>query len=145
MLEITSLKNGIVIDHVKAGNGIKIFELLGLAELDEQVALILNAESTNMGRKDIIKIENVIDLDLSALGFIDPEITVNIIEDEKIVDKINLTLPEKVVGVIQCKNPRCITSVERGIEHEFHLVDREKGIYKCSYCDHQVVKDDVNK
>ncbi|MFR1324585.1 MAG: aspartate carbamoyltransferase regulatory subunit [Ezakiella massiliensis] len=145
MLSINSIKKGIVIDHIHAGLGVKIFDYLGLRDADYTVALIMNAQSGKIGKKDIIKIENVIDLDLSALGFIDPEITVNIIEDEKIVDKINLSLPEKVVGVIQCKNPRCITSIERGIEHEFHLVDREKGIYKCTYCDHQVVKDDVNK
>lgn len=145
MLSINSIKKGIVIDHIHAGLGVKIFDYLGLRDADYTVALIMNAQSKRVGKKDIIKIENVIDLDLSALGFIDPEITVNIIEDEKIVEKINLTLPEKVVDVIHCKNPRCITSIERGIRHEFRLVDREKGIYACNYCDHQVEKDNVNK
>lgn len=145
MLSINSIKKGIVIDHIHAGLGMKIFDYLGLRDADYTVALIMNAQSKAIGKKDIIKIENVIDIDLSALGFIDPEITVNIIEDEKIVEKINLTLPEKVVDVIHCKNPRCITSIERGIRHEFRLVDREKGIYACNYCDHQVEKDNVNK
>ncbi len=145
MLSINSIKKGIVIDHIHAGLGVKIFDYLGLRDADYTVALIMNAQSKRVGKKDIIKIENVIDLDLSALGFIDPEITVNIIEDEKIVEKINLTLPDKVVDVIHCKNPRCITSIERGIRHEFRLVDREKGIYACNYCDHQVEKDNVNK
>ncbi len=145
MLSINSIKKGIVIDHIHAGLGVKIFDYLGLRDADYTVALIMNAQSKRVGKKDIIKIENVIDLDLSALGFIDPEITVNIIENEKIVEKINLTLPEKVVDVIHCKNPRCITSIERGIRHEFRLVDREKGIYACNYCDHQVEKDNVNK
>lgn len=145
MLSINSIKKGIVIDHIHAGLGMKIFDYLGLRDADYTVALIMNAKSEVIGKKDIIKIENVIDLDLSALGFIDPEITVNIIEDEKIVEKINLSLPEKVVDVIECKNPRCITSIERGIRHEFRLIDREKGIYACNYCDHQVEKDNVNK
>lgn len=145
MLSINSIKKGIVIDHIHAGLGVKIFDYLGLRDADYTVALIMNAQSKRVGKKDIIKIENVIDLDLSALGFIDPEITVNIIENEKIVEKINLTLPDKVVDVIHCKNPRCITSIERGIRHEFRLVDREKGIYACNYCDHQVEKDNVNK
>ena len=103
--------------------------------MDFTVALIMNAPSRKYGRKDLIKIENNIDLDLAMLGFIDPNITVNIIEDEKIVEKINLSLPEKVEGIIQCKNPRCITSSERNIVHRFVLIDEEKGIYKCEYCD----------
>ncbi len=143
MLSINSIKKGIVIDHIHAGLGLRIFDYLGLRNADYTVALIMNVDSGRMGKKDIIKIENEIDLDLSALGFIDPDITVNIIEDEKIVEKINLTLPEKVKDVIKCKNPRCITSIERGISHEFRLVDRDKGIYACNYCDHEVAKDDV--
>ena len=121
MLSINSISKGIVIDHIQAGHGIQIFEYLNLREADYTVALIMNAQSDKMGRKDMIKIENEIDLDLSALGFIDPNITVNVIKDEKIERKINLSLPEVVEGVIKCKNPRCITSVERNIPHKFVL------------------------
>src|SRR5690554_6886945 len=95
----------------------------------------MNAPSKKYGKKDLIKIENNIDLDLTMLGFIDPNITVNIIDNEKIVNKIKLSLPEKVEGIIKCKNPRCITSTERNIMHRFVLIDEEKGIYKCEYCD----------
>lgn len=135
MLYIDSITKGIVIDHIKVGYGFSIFKYLGLDKADFTVALIMNAPSKKYGRKDLIKIENNIDLDLTMLGFIDPNITVNIIEDEKIVEKINLSLPEKVEGIIQCKNPRCITSTERSIIHRFILIDKDKGIYKCEYCD----------
>ncbi len=135
MLYIDSIVRGIVIDHIKPGYGFSIFKYLGLDKADFTVALIMNAPSRKYGRKDLIKIENNIDLDLTMLGFIDPNITVNIIEDEKIVEKINLSLPEKVEGIIKCKNPRCVTSTERNIVHRFVLVDEEKGIYKCEYCD----------
>lgn len=143
MLSINSIKRGIVIDHIHAGKGLKIFDYLGLRDADYTVALIMNAQSDRIGKKDIIKIENVIDMDLSALGFIDPDITVNIIEDEKIVQKINLKLPEHVEGVLTCNNPRCITSIERGIKQSFSLVDAEEGTYRCDYCDHLMSKDDV--
>ena len=135
MLNINSITKGIVIDHIKPGYGIRIFEYLKLDKANFTVALIMNATSRKYGRKDMIKIENVIDLDLAMLGFIDPNITVKIIEDEKIIEKINLSLPERVEGIIQCKNPRCITSEERGITHKFVLLDENKGIYKCEYCD----------
>ncbi|NLK43466.1 MAG: aspartate carbamoyltransferase regulatory subunit [Tissierellia bacterium] len=135
MLNINSITKGIVIDHIKPGYGIRIFEYLKLDRANFTVALIMNATSRKYGRKDMIKIENVIDLDLAMLGFIDPNITVNIIEDEKIIEKINLSLPDRVEGIIQCKNPRCITSEERGITHKFVLLDENKGIYKCEYCD----------
>ncbi|MDO5716528.1 MAG: aspartate carbamoyltransferase regulatory subunit [Tissierellia bacterium] len=138
MLNINSIKKGIVIDHIHAGLGIKIFDYLGLREADYTVALIMNAQSKKFGKKDIIKIENVIDLDLSALGFLDPSITINIIDDEKIVKKINLKLPEQVKDVLKCKNPRCITSLERDIVHSFSLVDKHTGTYACDYCDHMV-------
>ena len=136
MLKITTISKGIVIDHIKAGVGLKIFNYLKLDKADFTVALIMNATSDKLGRKDIIKIENVIDIDLTMLGFLDPCMTVNIIQNEKIVDKIKLTLPEKLEGIIQCKNPRCITAEEREITHKFTLIDKEKGIYKCDYCDH---------
>jgi len=136
MLEITSIKKGIVIDHIKPGMGLKIFEYLKLDKADYTVALIMNASSKKYGRKDIIKIENTLDIDLNVLGFLDPNITVNIIENEKIIDKIKLAMPEYVEDIIKCKNPRCITTVEREITHRFKLVDEQNATYKCVYCDH---------
>jgi aspartate carbamoyltransferase regulatory subunit len=136
MLNITSIKKGLVIDHIKPGMGLKIFEYLKLGKADFTVALIMNATSKKMGKKDIIKIEDVIDVDFAMLGFLDANITVNVIEDEVITEKINLSLPERVQDIIRCKNPRCITTVERDITHKFVLLDKEKGIYKCEYCDH---------
>ncbi|SHH89808.1 aspartate carbamoyltransferase regulatory subunit [Sporanaerobacter acetigenes] len=136
MLNIDSIANGIVIDHIKVGYGFKIFNYLGLDKADYRVALIMNVPSKKYGKKDLIKIENVMDLDLTMLGFIDPNITIAIIEDEKIKEKINLSLPKRIENVIECKNPRCVTSIERNIVHKFVLVDEEKGIYKCEYCDH---------
>lgn len=136
MLEITSIKDGIVIDHIKAGYGIKIFNYLNLKDVDYSVALIMNVFSSKLGKKDIIKIANKeIDVDFTVLGLIDPTITINIIEDEKIKEKLNLELPEKVEDVIKCKNPRCITSIEKYIPHVFYLIDKEKVEYKCKYCD----------
>ncbi|TFZ41163.1 aspartate carbamoyltransferase regulatory subunit [Soehngenia longivitae] len=136
MLEITSIKKGIVIDHIKPGMGLKIFEYLKLDKADYTVALIMNASSQKYGRKDIIKIENTIDIDLNVLGFLDPNITVNIIENEVIIDKIKLAMPEYVEDIIKCKNPRCITTVEREITHRFKLIDQQNATYKCVYCDH---------
>ena len=135
MLTINSIKNGIVIDHIKAGYGMKIFEYLGLDKADYTVALIMNAPSEKIGRKDIIKIENAIDIDYTALGLIEPNATINIIENEKIKEKINLKLSERVENIIKCKNPRCVTSIENYIPHVFYLVDEEKGEYRCKYCD----------
>ncbi|WP_055079234.1 aspartate carbamoyltransferase regulatory subunit [Lagierella massiliensis] len=135
MLTINSINKGIVIDHIKAGHGHMLYEMLDLDKADYSVALIMNANSKAMGRKDIIKIENVIDLDLRVLGLIDETITVNIIEDQKIVKKINVELPEVVEDVIHCKNPRCISTSERNIVHRFELIDREQKLYKCAYCD----------
>jgi len=135
MLKITSIRKGIVIDHIKPGIGLKIFEYLKLDKAKFTVALIINATSEKLGRKDIIKIENEIDIDLAMLGFLDPNISVNIIEDGVIKEKINLKLPDTVEGIIECKNPRCITAEERDITHKFSLIDKKKGIYKCEYCD----------
>ncbi|EJW97953.1 aspartate carbamoyltransferase, regulatory subunit [gut metagenome] len=135
MLNIDSLENGIVIDHIAAGRGMQIYQLLELDKLDCSVAVIRNARSTRDGRKDIIKIEGLLNLDLDALGFIDPSITVNIIKDGKIAEKKHLSLPEKIVNVAKCKNPRCITSVEQELDHVFLLSDRERGIYRCAYCE----------
>lgn len=136
MLRINSITKGIVIDHIKPGYGMEIYEYLKLDEAKFTVALIMNAQSKKHGRKDMIKIENVIDIDLTMLGFIDSKMTVNIIENEVISHKINLSLPSRVEGIIECKNPRCVTSEEKGITHTFVLLDKEKEIYKCEYCDH---------
>ncbi|MCX7950536.1 MAG: aspartate carbamoyltransferase regulatory subunit [Clostridiales bacterium] len=143
MLNIASIKNGIVIDHIRAGLGIEIFKYLGLDKADYNVALIKNATSNKLGRKDIIKIENTIDLNFEVLGLIDSNITINIIEDEVITQKIKLNLPEEVVNIIKCKNPRCVTSIEPHIKHIFYLVDRENGEYRCLYCDEAYSKMEV--
>lgn len=136
MLYIDSISKGIVIDHIKPGLGFRIFQYLKLERSDFTVALIINAPSKKQGRKDVIKIENNIDLDLRVLGVIDPDVTINIIRDEKIVEKIELSPPEKVEGVIECKNPRCVTSTEKGVLQTFSLLDKEELSYKCDYCDH---------
>lgn len=134
-MSINSIKQGIVIDHIKAGQGIKIYKYLGLDDADFTVALIKNAQSSKQKRKDIIKIENAMDLDFTVLGLIDPNLTINIIENEKIKEKIKLSIPEKVIDIIKCKNPRCVTSVEKNIPHIFLLIDKQTGEYKCNYCD----------
>ena len=133
-LSINRIKKGIVLDHIKPGNGIYIYNYLNLDKADYTVALITNAESKVMGRKDIIKIENKLDLNLKALGFIDPYITVNIIEDEEVAEKVILEMPTEIEGVMECKNPRCITAIERNIIHRFKLID-VSGVYACKYCD----------
>jgi len=135
MVRINSIQRGIVIDHIKAGVGLKIFNYLGLDKAEFTVALIMNAPSGKLGRKDIIKIENEIDIDYTVLGFIDPNITIDIITGEKIESKIKLKLPDNVENVIKCINPRCITSTEQEIKHSFYLSNREKGEYRCMYCD----------
>lgn len=134
-MEVTPLVNGIVLDHIKAGLGIKLYNILKLGELTCQVALILNADSKKLGKKDIIKIGEVIDLDFTVLGYIDPGITVNVIRDGKVVKREKLELPEKVFDVIRCKNPRCITSCEQEIRHIFKLTDRNARVYRCIYCE----------
>ncbi len=135
MLNIAKIRNGIVIDHIKAGQGIRIFNWLGLGRSPYTVAFVVNAISERYGRKDIIKIDNVITVDTAILGLIDPNITVNVIEDERIIDKIGLKLPERVENVLICRNPRCVTSTEKYAPHIFHLVDESTGIYRCEYCD----------
>jgi aspartate carbamoyltransferase regulatory subunit len=135
MLNIDKIKNGIVIDHIKAGQGIHVFNWLGLDRTPYTVAFVVNASSRRMGRKDIIKIDNTITINFDILGLIDPNITVNIIENEAITEKIKLKLPEKVENVILCKNPRCITSTEKYIPHIFYLENPEKRSYRCDYCD----------
>ena len=132
---VGQIKDGIVLDHITAGNGMNIYNVLKLGELDCTVALIKNADSQKMGKKDIIKISTLLDLDLDILGYLDPGITVNIVRGGAVAERRKLELPERVVGVIKCKNPRCITSVEREIVHEFKLTDREKKVYRCIYCE----------
>ena len=132
---IGQIKDGIVLDHITAGRGMEIYNVLKLGELDCTVALIKNAESLKMGKKDIIKIGTLLDLDLDVLGYLDPGITVNIVRNGKVAERRKLELPQRVVGVIKCNNPRCITSVEREIVHEFKLTDREKKVYRCIYCE----------
>ena len=139
MLEITSIDKGIVIDHIKAGFGFKVYNYLNLDKAEYNVALITNAFSQKMGKKDIIKINNVIDIDYTFLGLIDPNITVNIINDGKTVKKVKLEVPQVVRNIIKCKNPRCVTSVEHYFDHVFHLVDKDKRSYRCEYCDDIVI------
>ncbi len=136
MLNVGAITEGFVLDHIKAGNSMRIYHDLQLDKLDCTVAIIKNAKSNKMGKKDIIKVECPIEmLDLDILGFIDHNIKFNIIKDEKIVEKKVLKLPERVTNVIKCKNPRCITSIEQGLDHVFVLTDPEKEIYRCMYCE----------
>ena len=137
MLNIDSLEKGVVIDHIEAGRSMEIYRVLELGKLDCSVAIIKNARSKKSGRKDIIKIEDRIDIDLDVLGFIDPNITVNIIDGGHIIEKKHLQLPERIVNVAKCKNPRCITSVEQELDHVFVLTDAEKGVYRCMYCEQE--------
>ena len=132
---IGQIKEGIVLDHITAGNGMNIYNVLNLGKLDCSVALIKNAESPKMGKKDIIKIGTLLDIDLEVLGYLDPGVTVNIIRDNVVAERRHVALPQRVVDVIKCKNPRCITSVEREIVHEFKLTDPAKKVYRCIYCE----------
>ncbi len=134
-MNVQKICNGLVIDHIRAGTGLHIFNWLKLDKAPFTVALIMNGPSAQMGKKDIIKIDNVLDIDYSVLGFIDPHITVNVVEEEFVSRKITLSLPERVENVIRCRNPRCITSSEAGIPHVFQLVDRKRAEYACAYCD----------
>ena len=137
---IGQIKDGIVLDHITAGRGMEIYKILGLDKLDCTVAMIKNAESPKMGKKDIIKVGQVIDLDFDILGYIDPGITVNIIQNGELVKREHLNLPERIREIIKCKNPRCITSTEQELVQEFRLTDREKKIYRCIYCEHEAPK-----
>lgn len=134
-MNIDGVNTGIVLDHIKAGESMKIYNLLNLGDLNCCVAIIQNVDSGKYGKKDIIKIDSMIDLDVDILGYVDPNITVNRVIDGKLAKKEHLKLPEKLKNVISCQNPRCITSVEREISQIFYLADSEKGIYRCAYCD----------
>lgn len=136
-MNVDSIKNGIVIDHITAGLGMTVYNLLGLDALDCPVAIIKNVSSRKMGKKDIIKIDDDIDLDLNILGYVDPGVTVNVIKESKLVEKKSIELPEKLVNVVKCKNPRCITTTEQELDHVFKLTDRKKRVYRCIYCEVQ--------
>ena len=144
MLNIEEIKNGIVIDHIKAGLGIRIFNWLSLDKAPYTVAFVANASSSKRERKDIIKIDNTISINLDVLGLIDPNITVSIIENERVTKKIKLSLPAKVENVIVCKNPRCISSTEKYIPHVFYLENSDLRTYRCEYCDEIIYAGDFS-
>ena len=134
-MNIDSIKDGVVIDHIKAGNAMRIYKLLGFDKLECSVAIIKNVSSKKMGKKDIIKIDSDIPLNLEALGYIDPGVTIDVIREGKLVEKRNVDLPETLHGVLSCKNPRCITSCEQELEQIFTLTDKENRVYRCMYCE----------
>ena len=134
-MNIDSIHNGIVIDHIAAGRGMQLYKLLQLDKLDCSVAIIKNVNSRKMGKKDIIKVDGKLDINIDAIGYVDPRATVNIIRNGELVEKRDIVLPERLVNVIRCKNPRCISSTEQELDQVFELKDREKGIYRCLYCE----------
>ncbi len=134
-MKIEAINRGIVLDHIQAGRAMELYRYLHLDELQCPVAIIKNARSEAMGLKDIIKIDEEIDIDLDVVGFVDPGATVNVIKDGRVAEKKRLALPEKLVNVIHCKNPRCITTVETSLDHVFRLTDRANHVYRCLYCD----------
>ena len=137
-MNIDSIRNGYVIDHIQTGKSFEIYNYLNLGDLDTSVAIIKNAKSNKTGKKDIIKIDEKLDINLDILGYLDPNITVNKIKDGKIVEKFHPSLPEKLVNIIKCKNPRCITSIEQELPHICELTDRENVVYRCKYCEEMV-------
>lgn len=134
-MRVDAIQNGIVIDHITAGRGMRLYDLLGLKDLDCPVALMMNAVSGKMGRKDIIKIDADIQVDLDVIGYVDPGATVNFIRNGSLVEKRNIEMPKMLTNVIRCKNPRCITSVEQELDHVFRLTDAPNKIYRCIYCE----------
>lgn len=140
-MNIDTIKNGYVIDHITAGNAIKIYRMLDLDKLDCQVALITNAKSKKTGVKDIIKIGSLIDINLDKIAFINPDVTINVVKNEKIIEKKKLDIPERLVNVCKCYNPRCITSTERNLDQIFNLVDKDNKVYRCHYCECALEKD----
>lgn len=134
-MNIDSIRNGIVIDHITAGRGMEIYRLLGLDKLDCSIAIIKNVHSNKMGKKDIIKIDEDIELDMNVLGYVDPGVTIDIIKDSKLVEKKRATLPREIKNVIFCKNPRCITSTEQELLHVFRLTDEQNRVFRCIYCE----------
>ena len=134
-MNIDSIQNGVVIDHITAGGGMKLYELLGLDAVDCSVALIRNVGSRKMGRKDIIKIDAAIPVNLDVIGYVDPGATVNVIRDGVLVEKRSIDMPEQLINVIKCKNPRCITTCEQELDHVVRLTDRDNKVYRCIYCE----------
>lgn len=134
-MKVDSISNGVVIDHITAGKGMDLYHFLHLDRLDCSIALIQNAPSQKMGKKDIIKVDTELNLDLDILGYIDPNVTINVIQNGERIKKFHPQLPERLTNIIQCKNPRCITSVEQEIPHIFKLTDRKTGEYRCIYCE----------
>ena len=134
-MNVDTIQNGVVIDHVAAGNGMRLYSLLGLDALDVSVAIIKNVVSGKMGKKDIIKIDADIPVDFQVIGYVDPGATLNIIRDGQLVSKQAVEMPDRLVDVIRCYNPRCITSTEQELKQIFKLTDREKRVYRCIYCE----------
>lgn len=140
-MNVDSIQNGIVIDHISAGKGMMLYDLLGLDQLDASIAIIKNVQSKKLGKKDIIKIDADIPVDLDLIGYVDPDATVNVIKQGILVEKRSPELPEILTDVIKCKNPRCITSTEQELKHIFRLTDKEKRIYRCIYCEAKAQKE----
>ena len=134
-MNIDSIQNGVVIDHITAGNGMRLYSLLGLDALDVSVAIIKNVASGKMGKKDIIKVDAAIPLDFQVVGYVDPGATVNVIREGRVVEKLSVELPDRLTGVIRCYNPRCITTTEQELKQIFKLTDRVKRVYRCIYCE----------
>ena len=139
-MNIDAIKNGYVIDHIKVGNAMKIYDVLNLNELDCQVALITNAKSKKTKVKDIIKIAELVDIDFDKIASIDSNVTINIVKNNKIKEKKKLDLPRELINIYKCKNPRCITTIERGLDQIFVLTDKENNIYRCKYCETNLEK-----
>ncbi len=134
-MNIDSIVNGVVIDHITAGRGMYLYKLLGLEKLDCTIAIIKNVASKKMGRKDIIKVDADIELDLDVIGYVDPKVTVNVIKQGKLIEKKTIAMPETLTNVIKCKNPRCITTTEQELDQVFKLTDKANGVYRCLYCE----------
>ena len=135
MINVSKLKKGIIIDHIESGHGFEIYKELHLNEIDDVVVLMKNVPSKKMGQKDLIKIETDLELDMNVLGLIDPNVTINFVNNGELVSKVQLTLPTRVTGIMKCKNPRCISQYEDVGDIDFYLVDAEKKLYRCEYCD----------
>lgn len=140
-MNIDTIKNGYVIDHITAGNATKIYRMLDLDKPDLQVALITNVKSKKTGTKDLLKIGKLIDINLDKIAFIDPDVTINVVKNNKIIEKKKLELPEKLINVCKCNNPRCISQTERYLDQVFNLTDKDKKIYRCNYCETILEKD----
>ena len=139
-MTVDSIQNGIVIDHIAAGCGMKLYHLLGLEHAEAPVAIMMNVTSHKLGKKDIIKIDGEVPINFDVIGYVDPSATINVIREGTLAEKKQISVPEKLVNVIRCKNPRCITSVEQELPHEFRLTDKKNGVYRCIYCETQAKK-----